>query len=223
MKLRIILSGAVLLLLTAIGLVVYGSTRPVERTFHGKLIELLPSAPAGWTRTLRPIADTPEMQKAVGEILNFDDGVFVDYTRGADRLSVYIAYWTPGKMSHRLVAGHTPDVCWVGAGWVCTERSTASPQVSGLLLHPAETRTFTAQGTTEYVWFWHLVGGQPKSYGTGAKPPWHASLQDMLKKGLNQREEQFFIRLSSAQPLDSPALAPVFETVLRTLPVVSER
>lgn len=254
MKPRIILSGAILLLLTAIALVVYGSTRPVERTFHGKLADILPDAPPGWTRTLRPIADSPEMQEAVGELLNFDDGIFVDYTRGTDRLSVYIAYWTPGKMSHRLVAGHTPDVCWVGAGWVCQERgaisyelsaisgqraevggrrsdispqiSAGSAQVSGFspqisILPPAETRTFTAHGTIEYVWFWHLVGGQPKSYGTGKEAPWHAPITDMLANGLQQREEQFFIRLSSAQPLDSPALAPVFETVLRTLPVGS--
>ncbi len=227
----LLFGGLALLLVAAVALVAYGGTRPVERTFHSRLVDLLPPAPAGWTRTLRPIADTPEMQKAVGELLNYDDGVFADYTRGADRLSVYIAYWTPGRMSHRLVAGHTPDVCWVGAGWTCTERgevryqlSAVRPQASDVgrqssALPPAESRTFTLNQTTEYVWFWHLVGGAPKSYGTGREAPWHAPLTDLLAKGLRQREEQFFIRLSAPTPLDEPALQPLLAPVLHALPL----
>lgn len=219
------------LLLTAIGLVVYGSTRPQERTFHEKLTDVLPEAPPGWTRTLRPIADTPEMQKAVGETLNYDDAVFAEYKRGSDRLSVYIAYWTPSRMSQRLVAGHTPDVCWVGAGWKCTERGvwtaergvgsktvledlSSAPHAPRSHLFPAESRTFTARGVTEYVWFWHIVGNQAISYGPQT-PPWYASLVDMLAKGIDQREEQFFIRLSAPQPLDDPALTPVRDPILR--------
>jgi hypothetical protein len=221
-----------IVLALAIILVIYGSTRPLERTFHGQLVELLPEAPPGWTRTLRPIADTPEMQKAVGEILNYDDGVFADYIQGSNRLSVYIAYWKPGKMQHRQVASHTPDVCWVVAGWACTERGEVRYQLSAVsdqksdigrprsVLPPAEARTFTINRNTEYVWFWHMVGGAPKSYGTGALPPWYASFADIFEKGFQQREEQFFIRLSSAQPLDSPALAPALEPVLRALPLL---
>lgn len=212
---RSLLLAASAVLVAAICLVVYGSTRPQERTFFGKLIDVLPDAPPGWTRTLRPIADTPEMQKAVGEMLNYDDGVFVDYTRGTDRLSVYIAYWTPGRMSHRLVAGHTPDICWVSAGWQCQARGETVPQVSTLSLQdfPAEGRTFIARGITEYVWFWHIVGGRPISYGPQT-PPWYASLADMVAKGFNQREEQFFIRLSAPRPLDDPALAAVRDPIL---------
>lgn len=245
---RILFLALGCLLIAAIALIAYGSTRPLARTFHGQLVDLLPPAPAGWTRTLRPIADTPEMQKAVGEILNYDDGIFADYTRGTQRLSVYVAYWTPGKMQHRQVASHTPDVCWIGAGWQCTERGVLSyelaaargqtaevggqttapgrpPSVSSQpasVLPPAETRTFKISGTTEYVWFWHMVGGAPKSYGTGAKPPWYASFADIFEKGFQQREEQFFIRLSSPQPLDSPALAPALQPVLRALPLHSD-
>lgn len=227
---RSLLLASSSLLVAAIGLVIYGSTRPQERTFYGKLLDVLPEAPAGWTRTLRPIADTPEMQKKADELLNFDDGVFVDYSRGSDRLSVYIAYWSPGRMSHRLIAGHTPDVCWVGAGWQCTERGvwsaergvgsktapedpSSTPHAPHSHLFPAESRTFTARGATEHVWFWHIVGGRPISYGPQT-PPWYASLVDMLAKGLDQREEQFFIRLSAPMPLDDPAFAPVRDLIL---------
>ena len=248
-KTVLLMVAALALLLTAIGLIIYGQTRPLEQTFHGKLADLLPPAPAGWTRTERPIADTPEMKQKVNETLNFDDGVFYDYTNGNLRLSVYIAYWAPGKMSSRLVAGHTPDVCWVGAGWECTERGEVTPPPSAIRdplsvggtpssrdglqstargragyipqLPPAESRTFAANGTTEYVWFWHLVGGESQSYGTGKQPPWYAFITDMMQAGFSQRGEQFFIRLSSPLRLDDPALAQVLEPTLKALPLHS--
>lgn len=212
---------AVTLLITAAGLIVYGSTRIPEPTFHGKLADLLPEPPPGWTIVKRAIADTPEMKQAVGELLNYDDGVFVDYTNGADRLSVYIAYWTPGRMSQRLVASHTPDVCWVGNGW----KKESSETVVGLTaggkpLPPAEGRLFTIEGNAEYVWFWHIVGSDVKSYATGYAPPWYAPLVDLASKGLNQREEQFFIRLSSRASIDSPRLEPVLLPVLARLPML---
>lgn len=243
------------LLVVAIGLVIYGQTRELEPTFHGKMAELLPPAPLGWSRTEQPIADTPEMRQKVDELLSFDDGVFYIYTSGSLRLSVYVAYWQPGKMSSRLVAGHTPDVCWVGAGWKCTKRGEAIPVVSsaahetpasvtlslrsrarpevapspplgsvpGPQFPPAEARTFVANDTTEYVWFWHLVDGVPQSYGTGTQPPWHATITDMVQRGFDQRSEQFFIRLSSPQQLSDPALQPMLEAVFRSLPFLATR
>ena len=244
---RLLLSVFALLIIIAIGMIVYGQSRPLTRTVHSPLEDRIPAAPSGWTRTARAIADTPEMQEKVDELLNFDDGVFYDYISGPLRLSVYVAYWEPGKMSSRLVAGHTPDVCWVGAGWICTARRTialsdvqptdfnaktaetakdAKPSPPPSDFHPppsdippAEARTFVANGTTEYVWFWHLVDGEAQSYGTGQEPPWHAALFDLIRRGFDQRSEQLFIRLSSPQPLDAPALAPVLLPLLETLPL----
>ena len=110
--------GAVLT--TAVGLVVIGATRPRVRTFTGALKELVPQAETmpGWAMGYRPVAETAEMQKVTTETLNYDDAIYAIYTRGEMRISVYAAYWMSGKMSYRLIAGHTPDVCWVGAGWV---------------------------------------------------------------------------------------------------------
>jgi hypothetical protein len=70
------------------------------------------------------IAATPEMKRAVDELLNFDDAAFFTYTKGEDRVSVYIAYWKPGTMPQRLVSGHTPDVCWVGNVWEVRRRES---------------------------------------------------------------------------------------------------
>lgn len=212
-----LLSAAALLLLGAVGLVAYGTAQIPPPTFHGRLHDFLPPPPPGWTMKEKPIADTPEMKQAVGELLNFSDGVFVDYLGPAgERLSVYMAYWVPGKMSHRLVATHTPDVCWVGGGWKKTEEGR-TPSLLGDM-PSGESRTFTANGTPEYVWYWHLVGTESKSYATGQEPPWYASLTDLFQKGLKQREEQFFIRLSSDRPLDAPFLQPILTATLRHIP-----
>ena len=233
---RPILLVSLVPLIAAVGLVIYGSFRVPERSFTGELRQLLPPPPPGWTMKEKPIAESAEMQKAVGELLNFDDGVFVDYTSSVgERLSVYIAYWTPGRMSHRLIASHTPDVCWVGGGWKKTEErkiqglaigkmedDDRQPEAANVALPvhapQGEARTFAANGNSEYVWFWHLVGKESKSYGTGAQPPWHAAITDLLRKGLDQREEQFFIRLSSSQPLEPQMANPVLPAVLRRLP-----
>lgn len=229
-KTTLLLSLSLALLLAATGLVAYGSLHIPEPSFKGSLHELLPPPPPGWTIKEKPIAESAEMKEAVTELLNYDDGVFVDYSQGTTRLSVYIAYWRPGKMSHRLVAGHTPDVCWVNGGWQKT-KAGPTPELSPLsapLLERelptstkiplGEDRIFTTQGTTEYVWFWHLVGGKSKSYGTGAKPPWYASITDLFSKGLNQREEQFFIRLSSNVPMSELQSGPTLPAVLSHLP-----
>lgn len=228
---KTILAGTFGLLIAAIILVVYGSTQLPEPRFTGRLHDLLPAAPSGWTMKEKPIADSEELKQAVGELLNYDDGVFVDYTNtSGDRLSVYIAYWTPGKMSHRLVAGHTPDICWEAAGWIKTKagptpelsiRSASSHSLelpTSTQIPPGEDRIFTAQATTEYVWFWHIVGDHIKSYGTGYTPKWYAPLTDLLEQGLNQREEQFFIRLSSKTPLLKLDSGPLLPEVLARLP-----
>jgi hypothetical protein len=213
---------AACLLLVAIALVIYGSTTIPAPRFTGRVADLLPPAPSGWALKEKPIADSEELKQAVGELLNYDDGVFVDYTNAVgDRLSVYIAYWTPGKMSHRLVAGHTPDVCWVGAGWQKIQQSRMEEfrmQVSKKLIPAGESRTFTANSKPEYVWYWHLVGETSVSYGTGKQPPWYAAISDVFKKGLNQREEQFFIRLSSDRPLPSFMNGEVLPTLLDQIP-----
>jgi hypothetical protein len=210
------------ILLGAVILTVYGEMRPLERTFHGSVKDLLPKPEEvpGWTVEYLPIADTPEMQEKVNELLNYDDAVYAVYTKGAERISIYIAYWTPGKMSQRLIAAHTPDVCWVGAGWRITDIGkvgssqsaldgdllTAAPsihvfsalrsQVSGFETDAGEQRLMERSNHIEQVAFWHLSGGEVVSYGIGA-PKWRAALAEAVD-AFGQRKEQLFVRVSSA-------------------------
>lgn len=233
---RVLLGGSMVLLLGAIALVIYGGHRPMRRTFHGHVADLLPTAAdlPGWTIQELPIADTPEMQKKVGEVLNFDDGAFCIYTHGTDRLSVYIAYWTPGRMSSRLVAGHTPDVCWVNGGWKVDAAESGAelavdisgpgtPQRASVQavtpLLPAEERTMSKDGATEYVAFWHRVGDEIVSYRTHGLPPWYAAFGDMLRRGLDQRQEQFFIRISSNRPVSEWPELTAYRKIMQRMPL----
>ncbi len=203
---RAFLAALAAVLVLAIGLIVYGENRPLERKFHGSVKDLLPKPEEipGWTVQYLPIADTPEMQAKVNEVLNYDDGVFAVYAKGSMRISVYIAYWAPGRMPTKEIARHTPDVCWVNAGWKRTMWESI-PELNirngGPTIKHTEHRTFVAGGDTQHVAFWHLVDDTVYSYGTGARPPWYAVIADTLRWGVKQRQEQFFIRISSQRSL----------------------
>ena len=206
---KIILGLAGVVLFAGLGLVVIGARPPPERTFKGAVKDLLPDPElverAGWTVEYQPIADTPEMKAKVTELLNYDDAEFAVYKNGTERISVYIAFWVPGKMSTRLVAGHTPDVCWINSGWSCEAWSSGirlTTEGWGAL-PPAEQRTMTLHGNTEHVVFWHLLDGVPMNYGTRGNPPWYSFLTDMLDRRMSQRPEQWFVRISSNRPVST--------------------
>ncbi len=194
---------AISLLIVALGLLTYGGTRVAEPRFPGKVSDLLPPTPPGWKRQEMPIADTPEMQKAVDELLNYDDAVFVSFTDPAGKsIQVYLSYWRPGKISPRLVAGHTPDICWISNGWTCRERDFAffAGASEKLLLPPAQWGVYEQNDEATHVIFWHIHAGQTVAYTQAGAPPWWTAIRDIFTKGLNQRGEQLFVRISSKLP-----------------------
>ena len=168
--------------------------------------ELLPRAHElpGWSASQRPVAATEEMKQAVAELLNYDAGGFVTYTNGDREISIYAAYWIPGKMSPRLVATHTPDVCWIGNGWVCQSAGIADLEVANGQRFRVKTRVFAAPvGAPQHLMFCHLVGGLPRDYGQFGRPAWYAFLSELRWGGLNLREEQLFFRISSNHPFET--------------------
>lgn len=182
------------------------------------LYNLLPKTIEGWTVKDQPIAETEEMKKAVGEVLNYDDAIFRTYTQGSTSIAVYVAYWKPGKMSPRLIAAHTPDVCWIGAGWKCTARDFAyQVNYPEHLVHQAQAGTYEIAGNAQHVLFWHIHNGHIVSYDIAGIPPWWASLSDLWKEGLNQRGEQFFIRISSNLAIEEALRTNVLNQTVKAL------
>ena len=131
-------------------------------------------------------------------------GGFVTYRNGDLQISIYAAYWKPGKMSPRPVATHTPDVCWVGNGWVCQSAGIADLKVANGQRLRVKTRVFADPvGVPQHVLFCHLVGGFPRDYGQFGAPAWYAFLSELRWGGLNLREEQLFFRISSNHPFET--------------------
>lgn len=186
------------------------------------LAKRLPANLPGGSVRDEPIAATEEMKKAVGELLNFNDGIYRVYQLRDARISVYAAWWEPGRMAPRLVATHTPDVCWSGNGWVRdkaaeTKLGAGIYELAATGFADGECRVFVANGKPEYVIFWHKVGDEMLSYKNGWAPPWWAWLDEMWRSGLNIRKEQLFVRISSDKPLEVIWSKPEMEPLRRAL------
>jgi hypothetical protein len=190
------------LLVCALGAFAIAARRDEAVADRPSLLSLLPKgADQGWEREMLPIADTPEMKARVSELLNYDDAVYAVYKRGRDRVSIYIAYWKPGRMPHRLVADHTPDVCWPLAGWTRVSRAKQRRAVGGASI-VTEEGVFELNGTSEHVAFWHVVKDRLLTYDSAGRPPWYAFIRDVWEWGTDQRSEQWFFRISSDQPIE---------------------
>jgi hypothetical protein len=217
----IVLGVGTFVLLAALGLILVRDRFNQEQRFKGEVKELLPAQTdlPDWQLTYAPIADSPEMQKRVLDILDYDDAIYAIYTKGEVRISVYLAYWKPGKMPVRSVARHTPDVCWTLAGWECTMREELDSQaIGGRRIGHTESRSFKIQGQTEHVAFWHLAGDEIISYRTGGRPPWYAAVDEFVRWGNQFKQEQFFFRISSNRALPEFMDTEVLRSIVRKSP-----
>ncbi len=177
-----------------------------HRTLDEPLEEALVRDVSAWHVRDLPLGQTEQIEARSRAILNFDDYVYREYTRGRDNFSLYLAYWAPGSMPVRLVNAHTPDRCWTWMGWSCTDMEFAVARHSreaGELL-PAERRTFEKDHDRIHVVYWHIVGGEVHTYrrGFNEAPPITVILQDLMRYGVNLRREQFFVRITSSHSLD---------------------
>jgi hypothetical protein len=186
---------------------------PYVSSLDGRRVsELLPARPEGWSMQDLPIAQSDAAVGNVERILRYDDVAFRRYTRGSTHVDVYVAYWTPGRMSYWDVGSHNPDSCWIYNGFVCHERiygkEIGDPS---LPLKPFEFGRFEQKGNRVDVMFWHLVGGEPNRY-TEQPPGWRDGLagrierfplmlKDIRTYGLDMHREQFFVRISTNVPL----------------------
>jgi hypothetical protein len=147
-------------------------------------------------------------------ILNFSQARQVLYVRGGAQLLVYVAYWEPGKVSVVDAGSHNPDSCWVNNGCVRTERQYAVPgRVGDRALLPYEFGQYIVpNGGKQNVAFWHLVNGEPNRY-EDQQAGWRDGLigrlerlplawKDIRAYGLNQKNEQMFVRLSSGRRIE---------------------
>lgn len=195
---------------------------PPAVTLASPLAEIIPQEIEGWTIEDFDLATSAESSDRIASFLNLDDSLYRIFQKGSTRVGVYVAYWTPGKVSYRWAGAHTPDTCWVVNGWTRTERKYAIPfSVKDQQFKKAEFGIYEKDNTVENVYFWHLVGGQPFGYAQKEVPNIFGSLIDIQKYGLNLRQEQFFIRLSSNQSLETLSKIDGFDQIIEGLAKLS--
>ncbi len=182
------------------------------------LDELISHDLPGWSSMQLPLGETEEVRNTVERRLNFDDYFSRIYRSGDMEVGVYIAYWEPGKTAVRMVGVHTPDTCWVQNGWACTEReSDVRKEVREVSLKPGEFGVYEIRDTVRHVLFWHLVGDRVYGYEQQDQHQILAPLQDMMNFGLNQRQEQYFIRISSNRPFQEIWTDPGFTRLMEDI------
>jgi hypothetical protein len=197
------------------------SEAPKGSVVSGQLGKRLPVGFAGWQTQDLPIGANEVLRNRTNELLQFDDYIYRQYSRGTLRLAVYAAYWAPGKMPTRLVATHTPDRCWTENGWKCIDQKFGVPVSTEASISRAQWRIFRPPlgDDKEYVFFWLLVGGQPYDFGqrlnTVPDPVqwWWNVVQDYRHGSY----EQTFIRITSNRPFDAFEGEPAWEEILHAL------
>jgi hypothetical protein len=213
MRKALLIFGGIMLvgLLALVLLSEFAPPRP--RGFTGDVGLALPEV-SGWTRREIPIAGTSAALASAQGILNFSQAKQVLYSRGVVQMLVYVAYWEPGKVSVVDAGSHNPDSCWVNNGCVRTERLYAVPgRVGERELLPYEYGQYIVpNGGKQNVAFWHLVNGEPNRY-EDQQAGWRNGIigrlerlplvwKDIRAYGINQKNEQMFVRISSGQRVE---------------------
>ena len=185
------------------------------------LADLLPDAIVGWTVEDLDLGPTESVNERSLRLLNLDDYVHRNYKGEDVEFSVYVAYWTPGKMPVRLVNQHTPDRCWTEVGWTCTDREWNVQRSAGAIdLQPAQWGTYTIRDHEQKTYFWHLVGGEAFWYGgdrLNTRTSITTVIENFLKLGFNQAREQFFIRIIYNGDRDTLWQDPAFIDIMQRL------
>ena len=200
--------GAGLTFATALVVVFVLNTRPSVR--HDvpvpDLMALLPSSAEGW-------------QVITSDLYEFRGALQTDHlaqrryvkSSGPERteLTLYVAYWRAGQAPVSLVATHTPDACWPGAGWtpLPLANTRAALTTGNRQLFDAEYRLFKTGDYPQYVWFWHLYDGRPILYRDPYSPA--ALLRIAWRYGFRHDGDQLFVRVSSNRPWSDIANEPV--------------
>jgi hypothetical protein len=193
---------------------------PKPREPH--LAAAVPLQLPGWSGRDVPLGANEFMAGEVEKVLNYDEALNREFRREGQSFAVYVGYWGAGKMPTQLVASHTPDRCWTENGWQCVAMKFKQPgRFEGVALQPVEWRLFEPPrgGPPTYVLYWHLVEGRAYDYGDRFNSTPHPLLwaKDAVQQALLGNREQYFIRLTSQEPLENLWNDPGFGEVLRGL------
>ena len=206
LRLALVITGGLMLLTLAFGLVHQAIFFDPEPSFEGDLKDRIATDVPGWESQEVELADTPEMLRTTESLLNFTQAFSWQYSRRGTVFSVYVGYWAPKTMAVREVQAHTPDVCWLkNGGERLSKTHGVKLAAKGRPLFPAEHRIIDMGNGPIHTYFWHVVGN--RVYVTDVNTPGKWNKWDpvisLFTFGLKQETEQFMVRVSSRTPLDA--------------------
>jgi hypothetical protein len=191
-----------------------------------KLSAMAPVAVNGWEVREQPLGDTESLREQVQQILQFEQAFFRVYRRGGTDVGVYVAYWGADQEMHPMdAATHSPDLCWINAGWREERHDYAYRLQDGVGqdLKIAQFRVFTMEnGARQEVLFWHLMGGRLSGYALGPSSRWRARLPVLWDNKVNnlfglRKREQFFIRISTNRTVEELVADPLWREIVAGL------
>lgn len=100
-----------LVLAAAVGLQIWAVVNQPAPRPPPELESMIPAYLPGWTMRELPLGEPEETRNAVASTLQFDRFISRVYSRSTQVVTVYVAYWQPGKVPPRAVGVHTPDTC----------------------------------------------------------------------------------------------------------------
>ena len=208
--------GVATLVALAVVFAFYGRSVPSPSTAAADPALLLPASAEGWQVTT---ANDIEKFSGILRTTQLVERTYAKTSAGQPTLfSVYIAHWAPGQAPVSLVASHTPDACWPGAGWLPQPNPTpqATLTLAGRSLPRAEYRIFQSTHSPPLqVWFWHVYDGRVINYRDPYSVP--ALLELALRYGFRREGEQYFIRITSNQPWEQLAQEPLVAEIIANL------
>jgi hypothetical protein len=216
-KKKFLFTGTAVVVLV-VGLIAYIALfTKAEPRLTRPLAELVPAEVSGWVSQDLPLSPNEVMSELVSNALQFDAWLSRLYRSRSMDVTVYVAYWKPGKVSTTDAGVHNPDSCWVNAGWQREARLYGQElQLGGRRLKPLEYGLYSmadkeGKRVRTPVIFWHLVGGGVNRYENqelgfrsglmGRLDRLPLIIADLKKYGLNQRREQMFVRITVNKPL----------------------
>ena len=189
---------------------------PINPQSVPRILSFLPAEPAGWGTA------TSTGLYRFADILETDHlGQRTYVKEGADgeilQVTFYLAYWPPGQTGVSVVASHTPDACWPGAGWspMPTEVTETELALPHRTLGRSEYRKFTNERVPQHVWFWHSYDRQLIREFDPRRPL--ELLQSVFTYGVRSKGEQLFVRMSSNRPWEEIQNEPLIAEVFRGL------
>ena len=160
----------------------------------------------GWTST-RPV---PLGQEIV-DALELDDYVNQSYSKGDERVSLYIGYYLSTR---KVGAAHSPLVCFPGQGWIISSKDRTALKIKGNEIHLLSMIVTRGQ-EKELVAYWF------QSYDQTDPDTLSQKISLLWQKLLHEKENNAFVRVSISvgEKSLSEARDTVFEFIRSFYPV----